>query len=89
MFVSFVAVLFVPLRPPPLRASFASSRDGRRRWLALRRGPTDVHLELKPLYMAPEIMKGGTYDARSDLWSIGAILYQVSAVPLAVLSSCP
>lgn len=29
-----------------------------------------------PLYMAPEIMKGASYDARSDLWSIGVVLFQ-------------
>ena len=28
-----------------------------------------------PLYMAPEIICRGQYDARVDLWSIGVILY--------------
>ena len=28
-----------------------------------------------PLYMAPEIICKGQYDARVDLWSIGVILY--------------
>ncbi|KAA6400582.1 MAG: putative Serine/threonine-protein kinase TIO [Streblomastix strix] len=30
-----------------------------------------------PLYMAPEIINGGTYDWRSDLWSFGALLYEL------------
>ncbi|PNY08701.1 serine/threonine kinase family protein [Trifolium pratense] len=29
-----------------------------------------------PLYMAPEIMQLQKYDAKADLWSVGAILYQ-------------
>jgi serine/threonine-protein kinase ULK/ATG1 len=30
-----------------------------------------------PLYMAPEILKGEKYDAKSDLWSIGAIIFEM------------
>lgn len=30
-----------------------------------------------PLYMAPEIMQNQKYDAKADLWSVGAILYQL------------
>ncbi|XWS43772.1 hypothetical protein CRYUN_Cryun16bG0132700 [Craigia yunnanensis] len=30
-----------------------------------------------PLYMAPEIMQLQKYDARADLWSVGAILFQL------------
>ncbi|XAR50897.1 Non-specific serine/threonine protein kinase [Bertholletia excelsa] len=30
-----------------------------------------------PLYMAPEIMLFKKYDAKADLWSVGAILYQL------------
>ncbi|KAK9460704.1 kinase-like domain-containing protein [Lipomyces oligophaga] len=31
-----------------------------------------------PLYMAPEILRYEKYDAKADLWSIGAILYELS-----------
>ncbi|EIW71440.1 hypothetical protein TREMEDRAFT_67767 [Tremella mesenterica DSM 1558] len=30
-----------------------------------------------PLYMAPEILRYEKYDAKADLWSVGAILYEV------------
>ncbi|KAL1195882.1 Serine/threonine-protein kinase ATG1b [Cardamine amara subsp. amara] len=30
-----------------------------------------------PLYMAPEIMQVQKYDAKADLWSVGAILFQL------------
>ena len=30
-----------------------------------------------PLYMAPEVLNGDSYDARADLWSVGTILYHM------------
>ncbi|KAL3895008.1 MAG: hypothetical protein SGCHY_004949, partial [Lobulomycetales sp.] len=30
-----------------------------------------------PLYMAPEILRGDNYDAKADLWSIGAVFYEI------------
>ncbi|KAI0089392.1 kinase-like protein [Irpex rosettiformis] len=31
-----------------------------------------------PLYMAPEILSGEKYDAKADLWSVGAVLYEMA-----------
>ncbi|KAI0043068.1 Pkinase-domain-containing protein [Auriscalpium vulgare] len=31
-----------------------------------------------PLYMAPEILSYQKYDAKADLWSVGAVLYEMS-----------
>ncbi|TFY79857.1 hypothetical protein EWM64_g4154 [Hericium alpestre] len=31
-----------------------------------------------PLYMAPEILMHQKYDAKADLWSVGAVLYEMS-----------
>lgn len=30
-----------------------------------------------PLYMAPEILKGEKYDSKTDLWSVGAIIFEM------------
>lgn len=32
-----------------------------------------------PIYMAPEIQKGETYDEKADLWSVGVILFELIA----------
>jgi len=32
-----------------------------------------------PLYMAPELLRMESYDARCDLWSVGVMLYQLLA----------
>lgn len=29
-----------------------------------------------PLYMAPEVILKGRYDAKADLWSVGVVLYE-------------
>lgn len=30
-----------------------------------------------PLYMAPEILRYEKYNAKADLWSVGAVLYEM------------
>lgn len=40
-------------------------------------------------YMAPEVAKGGTVDARSDLYSLGIMLYQLSSGQLPFQAETP
>jgi hypothetical protein len=35
-----------------------------------------------PLYMAPEQIQGAGYTAKSDMWALGCIIYEVRAVML-------
>jgi len=31
-----------------------------------------------PLYMSAEVLKGSGYDAKSDVWSLGCVLYELA-----------
>lgn len=31
-----------------------------------------------PLYMSPEVLKGGGYSWSSDVWSLGCVLYELA-----------
>lgn len=39
---------------------------------------TDFDSDIIRLYMAPEILRYEKYDAKADLWSLGAVLYEMS-----------
>jgi serine/threonine-protein kinase ULK/ATG1 len=36
-----------------------------------------------PIYMAPEVLRGFAYDNKADVWSLGAVLYEL------LIGRCP
>lgn len=40
-----------------------------------------------PLYLSPEIVKHETYDHRTDIWSLGIVMYHVATLEFPFLDS--
>ena len=41
-----------------------------------------VHLKVDgtPLYMAPEVLRGGDYSTKGEVWSVGCVLYELAVL---------
>jgi serine/threonine protein kinase len=40
-----------------------------------------------PLYLSPEVIKHETYDHRADIWSLGVIMYHMTALEVPFLDN--
>ncbi|KPA73210.1 putative protein kinase [Leptomonas pyrrhocoris] len=82
-----------PHRPPPLQQPFAvlqryNSNAGiaspyfgspQSPWSG-GGGKMEAVMKGTPLYMAPEVIQGGTASPKSDVWSLGCVLYELLAL---------
>lgn len=57
--------------------TYVGVRTGREIFPTNRCRHIDMHEEQTPLYMPPEILQENRYDTKSDIWSLGCLIFEL------------